>query len=133
MTFGCWQCGRSRDVALFRANRTGKPGIFACEAHLDRTKCAIDGCSRSCKRENGSPWEWICSVHWRRYCPPRSRRRRAYLAFFRKAKRHGWDDRLAAQYWRFWDTLTRVANAAESTGSIDMATINQMFGWTDDE
>ena len=127
--FGCWQCGRSTDVALFRMNRPGKPGIWACEEHRDRTKCAIDGCSRSCKR---GPWEWVCSVHWRRYCPPRSLRRRAYLAFFRKAKRHGWTERLTAQHWRFWDTLTRAANAAESAGSIDIAEINKLFGWTDD-
>lgn len=131
--FACWQCGAGPDgIALYRVNRPGKTGIWACRQHTDRAKCSIEGCNRSTKREGGGPWEWICSVHWRRHCPPRSRRRRAYLAFFRKAKRQGWDQMLDEQYWRFWDTLVRVANAAESAGTIDTSQINKMFGWNDE-
>lgn len=127
----CWRCGASTDVTIYRMNRGGKPGIWACDAHLNRTKCSIDGCTRSCKRDDGRPWEWICSVHWRRYCPPRSLRRRTYLAFFRRARKYGWNDKLAKQYWRFWDTLVRGANRLEALGYPDMKEINKMFGWTE--
>lgn len=130
--FACWKCGRAADVALRRMNRTGKPGIWACPDHQDRTKCSIEGCARSTKRQNGAPWEWLCAVHWKRYCPPRSLRRRAYFAFFRKAKRFGWNDDLAAKYWRFWDSLTSGANKLEQRGYPDMKEINKMFGWDDD-
>jgi len=74
----------------------------------------------------------MCPTHWRRYCPPRSLKRRAYLAIFRKARRFGWNPRLIAQCDRFWDTLVRAANAIESREGPDMAEINKMFGWDDD-
>lgn len=92
-----------------------------------RIKCAIEGCKRTSGGEPGQ--QWICSVHWRRYCPPRSRRRRAYLAFFRKAKRFGWDADLRERFWRFWETLVRNANAKEAGGAIDKAEISRLFGW----
>lgn len=115
-------------------NRTGKPGIFACDDHKDRTKCAIEGCATSTKRESGSA-EWLCPVHWRRHCPPRSLRRRVYHRFFRDAKKLGWTERRTAQFWRFWDTLVRIANAAEAQDAFEAAEvkrINEMFGWTDE-
>jgi hypothetical protein len=93
-------------------------------------RCSIDGCDAQTGRDVGSAW--ICSTHWRRHCPPRSLRRRAYHRFYRKAKQHGWTDKLRMQYWRFWEMLVRLANAAEKTDKLDMTEINAMFGWTDD-
>lgn len=133
----CHVCerGPAAGVTLLRQNRTGRPGVWACIDHFLRTKCAIDGCRHT--RDRGKVGtEWICAVHWRRHCPPRSRRRRAYLAFFRCAKKlatpanpRGWDDELSRKYWRFWDTLVAVANKAEAGGTIDMTEINRLFGW----
>ena len=96
----------------------------------DRVRCAINGCDRSTGRTGTT--DWICSVHWKRHCPPRSLRRRAYHRFFAKAKRHGWSDELNAQFWRFWDLLVRLANEAEGRAAFDMSEVNKMFGWTDD-
>ena len=102
-------------------------------------RCSIEGCEAQTARDVGSAW--ICSTHWRRHCPPRSLRRRAYHRFFRQAKAHGWgykgrqgkSARLDWRYWRFWDLLVRVANAAEKSDKLDMTEINAMFGWTDDD
>jgi hypothetical protein len=133
---GCHVCGKQtiEAGALFRQNRTGKMGIWACHDHRMRIKCGIEGCIRTTaktKPDYGYQ-EWICGVHWRRYCPPRSLRRRAYHRFFRDAKKHGWTERRAAQYWRFWDTLLSAANAVEKNDKVDMTEINKMFGWTDE-
>lgn len=103
--------------------------------------CCISGCQRIKTGVEGG--QWICSIHWRRHCPPRSLRRRTYHRFFREAKRHGWDWRgadgqsspLEAKFWRFWDALVRVANVAEASDQFEaaeVARINQMFGWTDE-
>lgn len=94
-------------------------------------RCSIDGCEAHTERDVGS--DWICSTHWRRHCPPRSLRRRAYHRFHRDAKRHGWTEKRVAQYWRFWDTLVRAANAVKKTDKLDMTEINAMFGWTNDD
>ena len=129
----CHVCGLTAQEAgaLFRQNRTGRPGIWACHAHRQRIRCSIDGCTKThtSKHDHGGAEEWICSVHWRRHCPPRSLRRRTYHRFFRIAKRHGWSERLADQYWRFWDLLLRLANKAEKSDAIDMSKINKLFGW----
>jgi hypothetical protein len=116
---------------LHRQNRTGKPGIWACDDHNDRIKCAVDGCSRTRKRTGQGYQEWLCPVHWKRHCPPRSLRRRCYHRFFRDAKRHGWTEQRAAQFWRFWDTLCRLANQAAASNAFDTTEINKLFGWNE--
>lgn len=101
--------------------------------------CAIDGCTHQTGRHEHQG-AWICSTHWRRHCPPRSARRRAYHRYFREAKRHGWgyrgktgrQPRLDWRFWDFWKRLVRFANIAEQAGKIDMTEINKMFGFTDD-
>ena len=55
-------------------------------------------------------------------------RRRAYHAFFRRAKRHGWSDELTAQFWRFWDSLVASARRRAAGGHLDIAEIERMFG-----
>lgn len=129
----CHVCDRDTITAdgLTRQNRKGKPGIWACADHLDRIRCVIDDCRRTRK---GKPVEeWVCPEHWRRYVPPRSLRRRAYHAFFRRAKRRGWCEKSAAQYWRFWDTLVSVIRAEHARGVVDMTEVNRLFGWSDDD
>ncbi len=100
-------------------------------ATIERGWCAIRGCQRT--KAGVQDGGWICEVHWRRHCPPRSLRRRVYHRFFRDAKRHGWTERRTAQFYRFWDTLVRIANAAEARDEFDMTEVNKLFGWTDDE
>ena len=92
-----------------------------------RVTCLIEGCRRTKRAEPGV--EWICATHWRRYCPPRSRRRRVYLAFHRTAKREGWSGNLKVRYFRFWDLLVGSARARERAGSVDMTTITKLVGW----
>lgn len=105
------------------------------------TVCAIVGCTHTTRRyPEMRPGWWICAKHWCRHCPPRSRRRRAYHAFFAQAKRHGWgfkgtdgkSARLDYRFWSFWDRLVRVANTAEAKGHLDIAEINALFGWADE-
>jgi hypothetical protein len=127
----CHVCDRGAIAAgsLPRQNRKGKPGIWACPDHFERIRCALDDCRRT---HRGTPGEeWICAEHWRRYCPPRSLRRRAYHAFFRRAKTVGWTDDSARQYWRFWDTMVAVVQAEHARGVVDMTEINKLFGWSD--
>lgn len=136
MTTACHVCGASPAdgiTALQRQNCPGKPGIWACAAHNDRIKCAIAGCGRTRARSGAGYQEWMCAEHWRRYCPPRSMRRRIYHRFFRDAKRHGWTDERARAFWRFWDAIVASAQARHAAGapSIDMREINMLFGWND--
>lgn len=76
----------------------------------------------------------MCGTHFRRFCPPRSRRRRAYNEFFRRGKRYGWDAGFRSKFWRFWHTFVSVARrqASDPTviglGSIDMAALEQAIG-----
>lgn len=117
-------------------------GQVRCDRHHDRNPCAIEGCKRSTsapKDRRGVPFirddQWLCSEHWRRFVPPRSLRRRAYRAFWRKAKRAGatgggdWPDDLERQYWRFWDQLIATARTKASGGTLDEQEINRLFGW----
>ena len=55
-------------------------------------------------------------------------RRRAYNAFWRKAKRYGWTDELVRQFERFWDTLVRSARRRADGGTINIAEIERLFG-----
>jgi len=107
----CECCGEPA-VSWPEAARDDRNG-GRCERHRGRNPCVIEGCKRTTEAPEGrlSTLQWFCGEHWRRFCPPRSRRRRAYHAFFRLAKRHGWTYRLNSQYWRFWYSLVAVARA----------------------
>jgi hypothetical protein len=94
-----------------------------------RCPCSIEGCHRSTARKTSV---WICGTHWKRHCPPRSLRRRTYHRYFARAKRHGWTPEIERGFWRFWELLVRLANAAEKRDAFDMTEINKLFGWTDD-
>jgi hypothetical protein len=104
-------------------------GPWRCVDHRDRNPCAIEGCRRSTEARYLANDRWLCPEHWRRFVPPRSLRRRAYNAFFRKAKRFGWSPELNAQFWRFWFSLVKSARRRSVEGSIDKASIDRMFGW----
>ena len=110
---------------------SGNGRNWRCAKHLGRNPCAIEGCSRTRAvgedRQHATD-QWMCSDHWRRFVPPRSMRRRAYHAFFRRAKRHGWSDELTAQFWRFWDSLVASARRRAAGGHLDIAEIERMFG-----
>lgn len=125
----CQICGKGVVEAdgLTRMNRTGRPGVWSCHEHADRVKCVMDGCRRTTAGTPGN--EWMCGTHWRAFCPPRSRRRRAYLAIVREGRRSDWSQAASARYWRFWDTLVAAARRAAGEGSIDKAAIDRMFGW----
>ena len=133
MTFACCRvCGIDEvDPAMHDFQR---PDLFRCDRHLDRNPCVIDGCKRSFAAPNGqlSLEIHICAKHWKRFCPPRSARRRAYHSFFRKAKKlEDWTPELRADFWSFWDQLVRSArarHAAGAEGHIDVDQINKMFG-----
>lgn len=106
--------------------------VYRCFKHQDSDACAIAGCTRTTKATS-LPHDdrWLCGTHWRRFCPPRSARRRAYLAIVRKGKRLDWPNEQRARYWRFWDQLIATARAAHRGDRFDMTEINRMFGWTD--
>ncbi len=131
MSDRCHVCGAGplSGESIHRQNGIGKPGIWACDQHMNVIRCSIEGCRRTKNYDKPTRSEWICAEHWRRYCPPRSARRRAYLAFFRKAKRYGWNDELNTRFWRFWDMLVASANARRDAGAIDISAIHKMFGW----
>jgi hypothetical protein len=108
-------------------------GQVRCDRHIDRNPCAIEGCARTTAAPKSGAVgddQWLCAEHWRRLVPPRSRLRRAYLAFFRRAKRQGgWDEDLKRRFWRFWDAVVRTARRRATQGRLDEAEINRMFGW----
>jgi hypothetical protein len=102
-----------------------------CADHVNRVCCAINECHRTTKRQSDAHRhaEWICPEHWRRYCPPRSARRRAYNAFFRQAHRDGLSHDLADRFWRFWDQLVASARARAAAGAPNVTEINRIMGW----
>lgn len=138
----CQCCGNDE----FRAklvDPTERP--WRCYKHRERNPCAIEGCGRTTAAPENSELpdadgrlrndQWICSEHWRKYVPARSRRRRAYHAFFRLARRYGWDfvppgsrRNLNAQFWIFWDTLIANARHKAEHGYINTAEIERLFG-----
>jgi hypothetical protein len=119
----------SPPIRCVRLNADPAKREYRCPKHLDRNPCAIEGCKRTTSA-NGyhSADVWICGEHWRRYIPARSLRRRAYHAFFRRAKRHGWSEELKADFWRFFDALVASARRRSSGGHIDVAEIERLFG-----
>lgn len=120
----CLVCG---EVGYAETNR--------CWSHRGRTPCAIEGCTKSRKFESGcyDDATWVCGIHWRQVCPPRSTLRRTYLRFFRIARKLGveksrWPADLERRYWRFFRGLiSRHHRRVE--GFIDEAEINKLFGW----
>lgn len=125
----CCGCCGSEAVVARQARQ------HRCAKHRDRNPCAIEGCTRTravpADRQLGDD-QWLCADHWRRFVPPRSRMRRAYHAFFRRAKRQGdWDDKLARRFWRFWNALVRTARRRATAGHLDETEINKLFGWAE--
>lgn len=105
-----------------------------CTRHQGRDPCLIEGCGRSTGSHGGmlATDRWLCSEHWRRFVPPRSRLRRAYHAHFRRAKRLGrWTPETIAAFTRFWDSLVRKVRRAATEGQLDEHQIAAMFGWAD--
>ena len=136
---GCKCCGDSSGPLHIDLDRdyVDHPSI-RCGKHIDRNPCAIDGCKRTTGLGGSvrTTDAWLCSEHWKRFCPPRSARRRAYHRFFAKAKKMGigkgqrWPDDLEASYWRFWEALIGSARARHAAGgTIDQDEINKLFGW----
>lgn len=123
-TYRDWSDGKPMIVV----NAVGA-GVWRCATHRDRNPCAIEGCSRTTAADKAfGDDQWICSDHWRRFCPPRSARRRAYHAFFRKAKRFGWTPELREQFWRFWDTLISNARRKAAAGKIEIGEVEVTSG-----
>jgi hypothetical protein len=127
----CGCCGASTIREGGGSICTWGNGETRCARHHDRNPCAIEGCARTTLAPNGHlrSDQWLCSEHWRRFVPARSMRRRAYHAFWRKAKRYGWNDKLVRQFNRFWDQLIATARAKAGGGSINKAEIDRLFGW----
>jgi hypothetical protein len=106
-----------------------------CWAHRDRTPCSIEGCTKGRKFADGvfPAGGWICGIHWRQVCPPRSPLRRTYLRFFRIARKLGvengrWPADLERRYWRFFaGMIARYHRRLD--GFVDVGEINKLFGW----
>lgn len=127
----CQCCGAAFVPAETESLTTWGNGQSRCARHHDRNPCAIDGCKRTTSAHQGrlADDQWLCSEHWRRFVPPRSARRRAYHAFFRRAKRQGgWTSEDRKRFWRFWDGLVRSARRRSADGFIDESAIGRLFG-----
>jgi len=122
---GCNCCGE-RHYTMHLAGE-----IARCEKHRDRNPCAVEGCRRTCAAEGRlANDQFLCSEHWRRFVPPRSKLRRAYHRFFQiTKKRGGWDRPLERRFRRFWRALINRVRSQHENGRIDVAEINQLFGW----
>lgn len=101
-----------------------------CVEHEARNPCAIDGCTRTTKAGKELRNDlWLCGVHWRKHCPPRSTIRGRHQRIFRLGKRHEWPEHLVRRYWRFWFWIVRRARQRDQAGAVDMAEVNRLFGW----
>jgi hypothetical protein len=122
----CQCCGYSSHM---RGLTVWDNGQARCNRHHDRNPCAIEGCTRT-NAVNGqyADDQWLCTVHWRIGCPPRSAMRRTYHRFFRRAKKLGWTDDSRASFWAFWNRLL-VRARKRCAGDVDMNEVNRMFGW----
>lgn len=125
----CACCGAASAREGGGSVTTWPSGQTRCARHHDRNPCAIEGCKRSLSASGDLRSDlWLCGEHWRRYVPPRQARRRAYHAFFRRAKRHGWDADLRRKFWRYWFALVAQARRKAEGGSINVAEIERLFG-----
>lgn len=134
------QCRCCGDLASFDQGATleaelEKPHTWRCQRHKDRNPCLVEGCKRTHAVENRAlrDDQFICTEHWRRYVPAGSRIRRAYNAHFRRGKNRGWNDARARAFDRFWNAVVRMVRRRSSEGHIDMAEINKIMGWPNDE
>jgi len=126
----CRCCGE--ELIYAEGERPSSRQHWRCERHKGRNPCAIDDCTKTHAAPTSgelADHDWMCPVHWRRYVPPHSARRRAYHAFWRKAQKEGWHPDLRRRFWRFWEALVRSARAKHSAGGVDMAEINRIMGW----
>jgi hypothetical protein len=114
----------------------GTNGTNRCYKHREHTPCSIEGCTKGRKFKDGvfAAGSWICGVHWRQVCPPRSPLRRTYLRFYRIARKLGipeggdWPPKLEQRYWRFFAGMIRRYHRGMA-GWIDVDEINKLFGW----
>lgn len=111
-----------------------------CWKHRERNPCIVEGCTRTRLAKWGlNDDDFICGEHWRRYVPPRSPHRRTQQRFFKLAKKLGyarnakWPAELEERYWRFWRGLIRRVRRLSTEGRFDMADVNRLFGWGNDE
>lgn len=113
------------------------PGVWRCYRHTKSNPCAVEGCKRSRASKDGWLHDgryWLCRDHWRLACPPKSKWRRAYLRFWKIAKRMGcegdndWPDELERRFWRYFGGLVARARRM-AAGDLDMTEINKLFGW----
>lgn len=117
-----------------------------CEQHIGRNPCALEGCQRTRDAPEAGPGKFhyandqhVCGEHWRRFVPPKSRLRRAYNAYWRQAKKHGWNyrgrlgrhPRLDWRFNRFWAALIMMMRRKADPASdvLDMTEINRIMGW----
>lgn len=126
---GCSCCGERGGMML------GVDGNWRCDNHHDRNPCAIEGCKRTKAApalKSGKPYlandQWLCSDHWRRFVPPRSKLRQHYHLIFRRAKREGWTPELERRFWRYWTWLVAQARRKATDGDLNIAEIERMFG-----
>lgn len=134
----CQCCGdygfqAMRGMELVAGVHKEPSAVYRCARHVGRNPCAIDGCARTGSAGDAPPYRYgdghvICGKHWRMAAPPRSRQRRAYHAYFRRAKKYGWSAELRGRFHRFWDTLIIRARASRGP-PMDIDEINRMFGW----
>jgi hypothetical protein len=106
-----------------------------CWTHRAHTPCSIEGCTKGRKFANGvfPAGGWVCGIHWRQVCPPRSPLRRTYLRFFRIARKLGvekgrWPVDLERRYWRFFSGMI-ARHQRRIEGFVHEAEINKLFGW----
>lgn len=134
----CGCCGRDFDCV--RAPHNGSimvwpSGEVRCDRHHDRNPCIVEGCKRTTSAVGKDEVlrlasdQTICGTHWRRYCPPGSRMRRAYNAHWRRGKRLGWSPKRVRAFERLWSMMVVVIRRRSAEGFLDEAGINKLMGW----
>ena len=130
----CRVCGAAAvfDPDLDREAALANPHLWRCERHKLRNPCAIESCRRSKAVPEGGTLaddQWLCSTHWRRFVPPRSRIRRAYHAHWRRGAKLGWSPKRVHALERFWQRLVVLARRRATDGFVNEAEINRAMGW----
>lgn len=122
------QCGCCGTLGLIK--RVGPNGAdprdwrYRCEKHVGRAPCLIDPCGRTFALDphQDYSWEFLCGTHWRQ--GPR-RIRDQIRAIGRKAKKFGWNERLAFLHDHAW---RRLIHAIREPQRIDLREIELLFG-----